>query len=147
MASYHLRVKDDTKSSGKRISAKKHVDYILREDGKSHADYINREGEQSGFITGKSKDKLIFYPDDRPIMLDTLKKVEKPVIAFKIYAGGQMFVGKTQEEKRQLIKDVYEEVFTALKPNDIAAIGVFQRDMDQIKEDAELYDEWYASKS
>ena len=47
MASYHLRVKDDTKSSGKRISAKKHVDYILREDGKYHADYINREGAQS----------------------------------------------------------------------------------------------------
>lgn len=47
MASYHLRVKDDTKSGGKRISAKKHVDYILREDGKSHADYINREGAQS----------------------------------------------------------------------------------------------------
>ena len=48
MASYHLRVKDDTKSGGKRISAKKHVDYILREDGKSHADYINREGAQNG---------------------------------------------------------------------------------------------------
>lgn len=47
MASYHLRIKDDTKSCGKRISAKKHVDYILREDGKSHADYINREGAQS----------------------------------------------------------------------------------------------------
>ena len=47
MASYHFRVKDDTKSGGKRISAKKHVDYILREDGKSHADYINREGAQS----------------------------------------------------------------------------------------------------
>ena len=29
MASYHLRVKNDTKSGGKRISAKKHVDYIL----------------------------------------------------------------------------------------------------------------------
>ena len=47
MATYHLRVKDDTKSGGKRISAKKHVDYILREDGESHADYINREGAQS----------------------------------------------------------------------------------------------------
>ena len=47
MATYHLRVKDDTKSGGKRISAKKHVDYILREDGKAHVDYINREGAQS----------------------------------------------------------------------------------------------------
>ena len=47
MASYHLRIKDDTRSGGKRVSAKKHVDYILREDGKFHADYINREGAQS----------------------------------------------------------------------------------------------------
>ena len=47
MATYHLRVKDDTKSTGKRISAKRHVDYILREEGKAHADYINREGAQS----------------------------------------------------------------------------------------------------
>ena len=47
MATYHLRVKDDTKSTGKRISAKKHVDYILREEGEAHAEYINREGAQS----------------------------------------------------------------------------------------------------
>ena len=47
MATYHLRIKDDTKSGGKRISAKKHADYILREEGEAHADYINREGAQS----------------------------------------------------------------------------------------------------
>ncbi len=47
MATYHLRVKDDTKSTSKRISAKRHVDYILREEGEAHADYINREGAQS----------------------------------------------------------------------------------------------------
>ena len=47
MATYHLRVKNDTKSDGGKVSAKRHADYILREDGKSHADYINREGAQS----------------------------------------------------------------------------------------------------
>ena len=47
MATCHLKVKNDTKSSAKRISAKKHVDYILREDEKSYADYINRQGTQS----------------------------------------------------------------------------------------------------
>ena len=106
----------------------------------------NREGEPSGFITGRTKAGLVFYPEDRPIMLETLKKVEKPVIAFKIFGGGQMFINKTQEEKRALIKDVYEEVFTALKPNDLATIGVFQRDMDQITENSELYNEWYSEK-
>lgn len=47
MATYHLRVKDDTKTSGKRVSAKRHVDYILREDAKAHADYINRKVVQN----------------------------------------------------------------------------------------------------
>lgn len=45
MASYHLRLKNDSKPNGTKVSAKGHADYILREDGKTHADYINREGE------------------------------------------------------------------------------------------------------
>ena len=105
-----------------------------------------REGEDSGFITGKTKGALTFYASDRPIMIETLKKVEKPIIAFKIFAGGQMFLGKTQEEKRKLIKGAYDEVFSVLKPSDLAAIGVFQRDSDQIKENADLFDEWYREK-
>ena len=47
MAGYHLRVKNDTKSGGGKVSAKRHAEYILREDRKAHADYINREGSQS----------------------------------------------------------------------------------------------------
>ena len=105
-----------------------------------------REGEPSGFLTGKTKSHLVFYPEDRPAMLECLKKVSKPVIAFKLFAGGQMFIGKTEEEKRTAIKNVYEEVFSSLKPNDMGAIGVFQRDNDQIKENADLYREWYNGK-
>ena len=103
-----------------------------------------RRGEASGFLTGKTKAHLHFYPEDPPIMLDVLKKINKPIIAYKLFAGGQMFIGKTEEEKRALIKGVYEEVFTALKPNDMAAIGIFQRDMDEAKENMELYNEWYS---
>jgi hypothetical protein len=105
-----------------------------------------REGERSGFITGKTKAHIVFYPEDRPVMLETLKKVSKPVIAFKLFAGGQMFIGKNEKEKREVIKNVYDEVFTSLKPNDMGAIGVFQRDTDQIKENSELYEEWYREK-
>ena len=47
MATYHLRVKDDTKRNGSKVSPTRHADYILREEGKSHADYINREGSQN----------------------------------------------------------------------------------------------------
>ena len=106
----------------------------------------NRFGEPSGFITGKSKAHLVFYPEDRPVMLETLKKVQKPIIAFKIFAGGQIFNGKTDEERRKLIKGVYDEVFSALKPNDLATIGVFQRDFDQLQENAEVFEEWCKEK-
>ena len=103
----------------------------------------DREGEPSGFFSGKTKSQLIFYPEDRPVMLDCLKKVNKPIIAFKIFAGGQMFLkAKTSEEKQQIIKNAYHEVFTALKPNDLAAIGVFQRDSNQAKENANLFNAW-----
>ena len=47
MATYHLRVKNDNKPGGGKVSAKRHAEYILREDAKAHADYINREGNQS----------------------------------------------------------------------------------------------------
>lgn len=60
MATYHLRVKDDTKLSGTKISAKSHVDYILREKGNAHADYINREGAQG------NKDDCVFKGNQLP---------------------------------------------------------------------------------
>ena len=60
MATYHLRVKNDTKSSGVKVSAKRHAEYILREEGKSHADYINREGAQN------NKDDCVFKGNQLP---------------------------------------------------------------------------------
>lgn len=107
----------------------------------------NREGEESGFLTGKSKAGLQFRSGDRAIMLDTLKTIQKPIIAYKIFAGGQMLVNCTPEECQARILDAYDTVFTALKPDDFAAIGVFQRDRNLIREDVELYDRWYAGKS
>ena len=103
----------------------------------------NREGEKSGFLTGKDKSTLTFYADDRPIMLNTLKDIKKPILAFKLFAGGQMLADKAPEEKRAAIKDAYNTVFGTLKPNDLGVMGVFQRDFDQLKENLEIYDEWY----
>lgn len=60
MATFHLRVKNDTKPSGKKVSAKRHAGYILREEGSAHADYINREGAQS------NKDDCVFKDSQLP---------------------------------------------------------------------------------
>lgn len=102
----------------------------------------NREGEESGFITGKSKSGLTFNANDRAIALETLKKIEKPIIAYKIFAGGQMLVDKTAEEKRGLIKETYDTIFNTLKPNDFACMGIFQKHHDQLTENVEIFNQW-----
>jgi len=81
--------------------------------------------------------------EDRGEMLDVLKDIKKPVIAFKIFAGGQLITAIDQEEKRRRIKDAYNTIFTALKPDDFATIGIFQKYSDQLGENVELYNEWY----
>ena len=100
-----------------------------------------REGETSGFLSGKTKVHLKFYPEDRPIMLDLISKLEKPCIAFKIFAGGQALLDDDPEKVKEKIRGIYREVFTKIKPNDIAAIGIFNKYKNQMKEDAELFEE------
>ena len=41
-----------------------------------------------------------------------------------------------------LTKDIYEEVFSQLKPDDAAVMGVWQRDKNQVKENVDLFNEW-----
>ena len=101
-----------------------------------------REGEPSGFLSGKTKVGLRFYPEDRPVMLSCLRAQNKPVLAFKIFAGGQMFEGMDEAARRETLVSVYDEVFSALKPDDAAVTGVFQRDRDQLRENAEAFDLW-----
>ena len=102
-----------------------------------------REFQESGFITGNSKSGVLnFQPEDRAVMLDALKNVQKPIIAFKLFAGGQMLVEKEDAERRNLIKDTYRTVFSSLKENDLGVVGVFQKYHDQIKENVDVFNEW-----
>jgi hypothetical protein len=97
----------------------------------------SQRGEQSGFITGKPKE-LVFYPDDRFQMFDAIRKVEKPCIAFKIFAGGQMFIGKTREQVPAIIETAFRETFENIKSTDLTCIGVFQKHGDELREDLDI---------
>lgn len=112
-----------------------------------HNTRLPRRDVQSGFFRERPTNKIVLYPEDRPVMLDVLKSVEKPILAYKIFAGGQIFLNKTESEIRETVRGVYEEVFSALKPDDMAVIGVFQRDKNQAKENAEIFAEWDAERS
>jgi len=106
-----------------------------------------REGEESGFITGKSKADIVIVPEDREVMLNTLKSVKKPIIAFKIFAGGQMLVNQPEDKRRKLIKDTYNTIFTSLKPNDFAVAGIYGKNHDQLTENVSVLNEWLREKN
>ncbi|MBN2452403.1 MAG: hypothetical protein JXR77_18600, partial [Lentisphaeria bacterium] len=59
-------------------------------------------------------------------------------IAFKVLAGGQMFYGKQPEEIPGIIEAAFRETFAGIKPTDLATVGFFQRDKDQLRENAEI---------
>jgi len=98
----------------------------------------DRKGEQSGFITGKSKSDLIFYPEDRFTMFPIIRNIQKPVVLIKPLAGGQVLVGKPEEEHPAIIEKYMAEAYANIKPTDIVCVGVFQRDKDQLKENANI---------
>ncbi len=96
----------------------------------------NRQGEQSGFITGKTKEGLVFNRDDKYTMFKVIQKVPKPFLVYKLLAGGQVFYGHTPEEYHDVLYHELEEVYANMKSSDVGVIGVFQRDHNQIAEDA-----------
>ena len=97
-----------------------------------------QRGQQSGYITGKSKDDIVFFPGDPPLMYESVMKVSKPCIVFKLFAGGQIFTGKTEEDIPETVENVFREVYANIKPADMACIGVFQKEKNQIKENCDI---------
>ncbi|MCL2772165.1 MAG: hypothetical protein FWD71_02345 [Oscillospiraceae bacterium] len=96
-----------------------------------------QRGQQSGFITGKPK-QLVFYPDDRFLMFEAIKEASKPCIAFKVFAGGQIFYGKNADEIPEAAETAIKETYENIKPDDMICLGVFQKEKNQIKENAEI---------
>jgi len=99
---------------------------------------IMRYDRQSSTVTGKANEGEPFFEEDIPLMYEAVRKTKKPCIAFKIFAGGQIFAGKKESDYKEIALAMLKEVYANIKPNDIAALGVFQRDGDLLAEDVEL---------
>lgn len=97
-----------------------------------------RIGEQSGFITGKTKAELVFRPEDRFDAYKVVQTVQKPFIAYKILAGGQVFYGHDKNEYPAIAEQFIRETYENIKPGDITCVGVFQRDSNQASINADI---------
>jgi len=104
-----------------------------------------RRGEPSGFITGKTKIGIEFYPEDRFEMFKVIKEINKPCIAYKILAGGNIFREQPRENYEEIAEKYIREVYENIKPGDITCVGVFQRDFDQLGMNARVLEKTIGS--
>ena len=102
-----------------------------------HNTRIRGDAKESSFITGKPKHLKLFM-EDRQAMFEVIRAVQKPCVVFKIFAGGQIFYHKTGEELKQAAQAALAEAYANIKPMDVCCLGCFQRDKDQITENARL---------
>jgi hypothetical protein len=91
-----------------------------------------RRGEPSGFITGKTKVDIEFYPEDRFEMFSAIQRINKPCIAYKYLAGGNIFREQPLEKYEEICEAYTKETYENIKPGDMTCVGVFQRDFDQL---------------
>jgi len=98
-----------------------------------------RKGELSGFLSKKSKIDIKFYPEDRFKMFKVIKKVQKPCIAYKVLAGGNIFRDTPRAMYEETVEKYINEVYQNIKPGDAACLGVFQRDFDQLSMNARIF--------
>ncbi len=86
----------------------------------------------SSSITGISNSGESFEEGDVPVMLELVRQIPKTCLVFKILGASRVCGSPEQIEER------FRYVFENIKPNDAVVVGMFQRDRDEIRMNADL---------
>jgi len=96
---------------------------------------ISKVDRVSSEITGVANTGERYEAEDPPLMYEFIRSTEKPCLAFKILAASRRC--GTPES----VREAFAEAFANIKPSDAVVVGMFQRDSDQIAENAEIVKE------
>lgn len=91
------------------------------------------ENHVSSAVGGAKAVDLEWVPGTREKALAFIQSCAKPCVAYKVFAGGWY-----ARQGGELLYEKLKEVYTAIKENDIAVIGAFQKHKDQLQENARL---------
>lgn len=72
----------------------------------------------------------IYMQSDPPRMYKVMRQTPKPCFAFKVLAAGRIADGG--------VAQAFRTAFTSIKPIDGVWVGIFPRDKDQVRENAEI---------
>ncbi len=74
----------------------------------------------------------VYLSGDPPRMFKAMRATKRPCLAFKILAAGRL------SDRTEWVERAFRETFAAIKPNDAAIVGIYDRYSDQPAEDAAL---------
>ena len=94
--------------------------------------YKNVKGRRKSFIITGKFIKDCFEQEDRQRMLETIRKVSKPCLGFKIFAAGKHC--KTPETREAAFQYAFENI----KPTDAVVVGMYPRNGDQVSENVSM---------
>ncbi len=86
----------------------------------------------SSSVTGISNNGEAFDEEDVPVMLDVVRKVNKPCLVFKLLGAGRVCTSDEAIEER------FRYVLGSIKPTDCVVVGSWQKDRDEIAMNASL---------
>jgi hypothetical protein len=94
--------------------------------------YMIRPKKEFEKLLGQVPLGEIYLPQDPPRMMQTIRKVKKPCLVYKVLAAGRA-VNSPQQVREQMAT-----VYDGIKKGDVALIGMYQRFNDQIGQTAQF---------
>lgn len=90
------------------------------------------EEETKALLGGEAVLGEAFVASDPPKMVQRIRQISKPCLAFKILAAGRL-----SEDKASLDR-AFQFAYSSIKPGDAAIVGMYPVFTDEVREDAEL---------
>ncbi|MCX6625443.1 MAG: hypothetical protein NTY38_31160, partial [Acidobacteria bacterium] len=94
--------------------------------------YMIRPKKEFERILGQVPLGEIYLPQDPPRMMETIRRVKKPCLVYKVLAAGRSVNSPAE------VKERIGVALNGIKPNDALLIGLYQRFNDQIGQTAQF---------
>ena len=93
---------------------------------------LSKVQRQSSSLTGVANQGEPFDEEDRELMFKAIRGTKKTCLAFKILGATRRCATPGD------VYSAFEEAFANIKPVDAVVVGMFPRDSDQVRENAEI---------
>ncbi len=94
--------------------------------------YVTRPHQEVRAKLGAAPLGEVFLDTDRDHMLDVIRQVEKPCLAFKILAAGRLC------DNDDAVEEAFQYAFSRIKPSDAVIVGMWPKYKDEVTQNLDF---------